>query len=163
MDKRTAAQQRDLVKKVTVLVSIALALLVMVICVADIYLIRRRSALRPTQQAQVAPPATAIPKSIPTQAPPEQFIPADVSTPTPEPVIITAPPTSTWRFLRIDANDIGAFQNVDNPDQRLLAKCIDPGRPPPNKGALYTLDDSGILKLQSGGKKYQRFKVTNDQ
>jgi hypothetical protein len=166
MEMRTEAQERDIKRKLVILVSIGLALLVVLICIVDIFLIRRRMAVpravQPTEQL-VVQPATAVPKTIPTMAPPEQFIAVVDNTATPEPAIITVPPTTTWRFLRINANDIGTFENVADTNQTLVAKCIDPGRPPPNKGALYTLDDSGTLKVQDGSKKYQRFKVTSGQ
>jgi hypothetical protein len=165
MDKRARVQDNDLTRKLIVLVSIALALLVTFVCIVDIILMRRRMAVQPTPEVQVIHAVTAEPKSIPTMAPPTQSIPATLeNTPTTVPTATnTPPPATTWRFLRINADNIGTFQNTAATDQRLLAKCIDPNRPPPNKGALYTLDDSGILKLQNGSKKYQRFKVTPGQ
>jgi hypothetical protein len=159
-------QENAVRNRLVALFSIILALLVVLICIVDIFIIRRRMAVpRATEptELQIAPPATAAPKTIPTMAPPEQLIPVVENTATPEPAIITVPPITTWRFLRINADDIGTFENVANPNQTLVAKCIDPGRPPPNKGALYTLDDSGTLKLQDGSKKYQRFRVTSGQ
>jgi hypothetical protein len=156
-------QERSGREKLIVLVCIILALLVTLVCMVDVLLLRGRMARKPTAQPQVVQPATAEPKSVPTMAPPEQAIVVVENTATPEPIVIVAPPTTTWRFLRIDADDIATFENVASPGQTLLAKCIDPKRPPPNKGALYTLDSEGILKLQDGGKKYQRFKVTKGQ
>jgi hypothetical protein len=163
MNRSAPAKDQELVKKVIVIVSIALALLVTLICIVDIFLIRRRMSSRPTAEVQVVQPATAIPKSVPTMPPPTQAPPVVEVVPTAIPPTPAPPPVTTWRFLRIDSQDIATFENVADTSQTLRAKCIDPKRPPPNKGAIYLLDDSGILKLESGGKKYQRFKVTGDQ
>ena len=163
MNKRRPDRDPELVRKVIVVVSIALALLVTLICIVDVILIRRRLASRPAADVQVVQPATAEPKSVPTMAPPTQAPPTIQVVPTFPPPTSAPPPVTTWRFLRIDSQDIATFENVADPSQTLLAKCIDTRRPPPNKGAIYLLDDSGILKPESGGKKYQRFKVTGGQ
>jgi hypothetical protein len=163
MNKRRLDRDPELVRLVIVIVSIALALLVTLICIVDVILIRRRLASRPPAGIPVVQPATAVPKSIPTMAPPTQAptvvaVVPTMAPPTPSPLPVTA-----WRFLRINSEDIATFENVADPSQTLLAECIDKRRPPPNKGAIYLLDDSGILKLESGSKKYQRFKVTGEQ
>jgi len=163
MQKQPQAQESDVRNKVIVLVSILLALLVTLICIVDIIIIRRRMASQPTLEPQIVQPATAIPHSIPTMAPPTPTIPVLVPTFPPPTTAVILPPTTVWRFLQIDSDDIGTFENVADPSQKLKAKCIDPSRPPPNEGALYNLDDSGVLKLQDGTKKYQRFKVISGQ
>ena len=163
MNKRRPDRDPELVRKVIVIVSIALALLVTLICIVDVILIRRRLASRPPAEVQVVQPATAEPKSIPTMAPPTQAPPVVEVVPTFAPPTSAPPPVTTWRFLRINSEDIATFENVADPSQTLLAECIDKQRPPPNKGAIYLLDNSGILKLESGSKKYQRFKVTGGQ
>ena len=157
------SQESDVRNKLIVLVSIVLALLVVMVCIVDIIIIRRRMTFQPTLEPQIVEPATAIPKSIPTMGPTVLFIPTVENTATPVPVVIAVPPPPVWRFLRINQDDIGTFENVSDPSQKLEAKCIDPNRPPPDEGALYNLDGSGILKLQDGGKKYQRFKVISGQ
>ena len=156
MNKRRLDRDPELVRKVIVIVSIALALLVTLICVVDVILIRRRLASRPPAEIQVVQPATAEPKSIPTMAPPTQAPPVVEVVPTMAPPTPAPPPVTTWRFLRINSEDIATFENVADPSQTLLAECIDKRRPPPNKGAIYLLDESGVLKPESGGKKYQR-------
>jgi hypothetical protein len=163
MNKGASARDQDLIKKVVVIVSIALALLVTLICVVDIILVRRRMSAQITPEIQAVQLATAQPKSVPTMPPPTQAPPVVELVPTAVPPTISPPPTTTWRFLRINAEDVATFENTADPSQRLLAKCIDPKRPPPNKGTIYILDDSGVLKLESGDKKYQRFKVTSGQ
>lgn len=157
------AQDSDVRNKLVVLVSIVLALLIVMICIVDIIIIRRRMTVQPTLEPQIVQPATAIPKSIPTMAPPTQSIAVVENTPTPAPTAVILPAPTVWRFLRIDQDDIATFENVADPNQKLEAKCIDTNRPPPNEGALYNLDDSGVLKLQDGSKKYQRFKVISGQ
>lgn len=163
MQKQPRAQESAVRNKVIVLVSILLALLVTLICIVDIIIIRRRMASQPTLEPQIVQPATAIPKSIPTMGPTVIIVPTPENTPTSIPAVVIVPPPSVWRFLRINQDDIGTFENVSDPGQKLEAKCIDPSRPPPNAGALYNLDDSGILKLQDGTKKYQRFKVISGE
>ncbi len=163
MQKQPQAQESDVRNKLIVLVSILLALLVVMICIVDIIIIRRRMTSQPTQLPQIVQPATAIPHSIPTVGPTVLFIPTAENTATPVPEVVIVPPPQVWRFLRIDSDDIGTFENVADPSQKLEAKCIDLNRPPPNAGALYNLDDSGTLKLQDGSKKYQRFKVISGQ
>jgi hypothetical protein len=160
---RSKIQDSDVRNKLIVLVSILLALLVVMVCIVDIIIIRRRMAAQPTLEAQIVQPATAIPQSIPTMGPTVIFIPTAENTQTPIPEIVTVPPPPVWRFLRINQDNIGTFENVSDPGQKLEAKCIDPNRPPPNEGALYNLDGSGILKPQDGGKKYQRFKLISGQ
>ncbi len=157
------AQESDVRNKLIVLVSIVLALLVVMICIVDFIIIRRRMTAQPTLEAQIVQPATAIPHSIPTVGPTVIFVPTAENTATPLPEVIIVPPPQVWRFLRIDSDDIGTFENVADPSQKLKAKCIDTSRPPPNEGALYNLDDSGILKLQDGSKKFQRFRVIGGQ
>jgi hypothetical protein len=83
--------------------------------------------------------------------------------PAPAPVAQTVTTSTLWRFLSINEKDIGTFENTGDPSQRLTAKCIDIKRPAPDKGELYVLDDSGILKLQDGSKKFQRFEVIGRQ
>jgi hypothetical protein len=156
-------QDEDVKNKLVVLVTIILALMVTIFCIVDIILIRRWRAPQPTELPQIVEPATAEPKSIPTVGPTVIIIPTVENTPTPEPPLIVAPPPSLWRFLSINTQDIGTFENVADPNQRLMAVCIDKRRPPPKKGAIYYLDDSGVLKLEDGSKKYQRFKVTGGQ
>jgi hypothetical protein len=163
MNRSASPRDPNLIRTVIIIVSIALALLVTLICVVDVILVRRRMSSRTTPEMQAVQPATALPKSVPTMAPPTQPVVAVEVVPTAVPPTISPPPTTAWRFLRINAENIGTFENVANPDQKLQAKCIDPQRPPPNKGAIYILDGSGILKLESGGKKYQRFKITSGQ
>ncbi len=82
MNKRRPDRDPELVRKVIVIVSIALALLVTLICIVDVILIRRRLASRPTAEVQVVQPATAEPKSIPTMAPPTQAPPVVEVVPT---------------------------------------------------------------------------------
>jgi len=164
MEVRPAAQESDVKKKLVILFSIVLALLVVLVCIVDIFLYRRRQAARPAQP-QVVQPVTAEPKTIPTIKPALQYLPVMLNSNAPEPAVVDtpAPATDIWRFLSINDEDIGTFENVADPAQRLTAKCIDPGRPPPKKGEIYYLDEGGILKLEDGTKHYQRFKVTAGQ
>jgi len=165
METKPEAQESDLKKKLIILFSIVLALLVVLVCIVDIILYRRWRAAR-RAQPQIVLEVTAEPKSIPTMAPPTQVIMVVENTPipTPEPVIVTAPPPSPlWRFLSMDGNDIGTFENVADTAQRLKARCIDTSRPPPKKGEIYFMDEGGVLKLEDGTKRYQRFKVTAGQ
>jgi len=108
------------------------------ICIVDIIIIRRRMTFQPTLEPQIVEPATAIPKSIPTMGPTVLFIPTVENTATPVPVVIAIPPPAVWRFLRINQDDIGTFENVSDPSQKLEAKCIDPNRPPPDEGRCTT-------------------------
>ena len=164
METRSEAQERDLKKKLVILFSIMLALLVVLVCIVDIILYRRRLAAKPAQP-QVVQPASPEPKSIPTIKPALQYLPVVLNSNAPELVIVAtaAPAPAIWRFISINVNDIGTFENVADPSQRLTAKCIDPNRPPPNAGELYYLDDKGMLKLEDGSKTYQRFKLTTGQ
>lgn len=162
MQPRT--QQDDSRNRLVMLVSIVLALLVTIFCIVDIIVVRRwLAARRATEQPQVVQPATALPKSIPTVGPTVMFVPTEAPPPTTEPPVIVTPPPSVWRFLSINPEDVGTFENVADPSQRLLAVCIDKGRPPPEKGEIYVLNDEGVLKLEDGTKRYQRFRVTGGQ
>ena len=152
----TADEESAFHRKLIMLVSIMLALLLAAICCVGFIFIRNKWTGQPTQQlAQMEIPlATAV---IPTV----QVFPTLVIMATP--TAIPVPISPLWRFISINKNDIGTFENTSDPSQKLLAKCIDPERPPPDKGVLYMLYDSGILKPQEGGKKVQRFELISGE
>jgi hypothetical protein len=153
----TGAQESAVNKKLLALVSVVLALLLVAICYVGFLLILSYQTVQPAQQ-QLA--QTEIPLSTSVK-PVVQFLPvvANWVVPAPAPAAITVPTPTLWRFVSINDNDIGTFENVGDPSQRLAAKCKDPKRPAPDKGELYKLDDAGILKPQEGSKKFQRFEL----
>jgi hypothetical protein len=150
-------------RKLLVLVAIVLALLLLAMCYTAYLLIR---SLQPAE-AQVVQPVVLPPTQVIQVETTEILMPVVVNEPitTPEPapapVAVTVSTSPLWRFLSIDGNDIGTFENVGDPSQRLLARCIDRKRPSPDAGELYLLDESGLLKPQDGGQGIQRFEVVD--
>jgi len=153
-------QQNSLNKKLIALVGVILALLLVAICFVSFLLIRSKLTAPPAEP-QVVPPQIPLPTAVVATEAVEVYVPAVVAVEAPQPV--AAPTTvqtpTVWRFLSINKDDVGTFENVNDPSQRLKAACKDKNRPAPDRGVLYTLDDSGILRQQDGGKKYQRFEV----
>lgn len=158
----TGAQESTINRKMLALVAVVLGLLLIAICYLGFLLIRSRQTARQAQP-QLAQPENPLPASVISAKPGGIFLPVvvKVGAPAPASAAVVVPTPTLWRFISIDRNDIGTFENVGNPSQKLLAKCKDPNRPAPYKGELYTLDDSGILKPQGESKKYQRFEVIN--
>lgn len=155
----TGVQESTVDRKLLALVAVVLALILVCFCYVVFLLIRNKQTAEPAQQ-QLAQPEISFPTLVPTAIPVVLPSPTVVTLATPVPAVASSVTTSPlWRFISINAKDVGTFENVADPNQRLTAKCIDLNRPAPDKGALYMLDDSGILKLQDGGKKYQRFKL----
>jgi hypothetical protein len=155
----TGAQGSAVDKKLLALVAVVLALILIAFCYVVFLLIRNKQAAQPAQP-QLA--QTEFPLPAPAEAV-VLYLPVAVNSVAPAPVPApsgqSAPTSTLWRFISINENDIGTFENIGNPSQRLAAKCKDPKRPVPDKGELYELDDSGILKPQSGSKKFQRFEL----
>lgn len=152
-------QESPVNRKVLALVAVVLALILVAFCYIVFLLIRNRQAAQPVPQ-QLPPqqiPLPAIVKRV------NRFLPVAAKpaapAPAPAPTAQTVQTSTLWRFISIDDNNIGTFENVGNPSQKLTASCLDIKRPAPSKGELYTLDDSGILKPQDGRKKFQRFEV----
>jgi len=154
----TEAQESALNKKLLALVAVVLALLLVAICYVGLLLILNKQTVQPAQQ-QLAQPEIPLPAVVTSVKQDVLFLPAVVKSVAPAPIAVTVPISTVWRFISIDNNDIGTFENVGNPSQRLVAKCKDLNRPAPDKGMLYDLDDSGILKPQGESKKFQRFEV----
>ncbi len=154
----TETQENTVNKKLLALVAVVLALLLIAICYLGFLLIRSKLTAQPAQQ-QLAQPATPVPTLVTSVKPVALFLPVVLNLAAPAPVAVTVPTSTLWRFVSINHNNIGTFEKVGNPSQRLIAKCKDPNRPPPDKGELYKLDDSGILKPQGESKKIQRFEV----
>ena len=153
----TEDQESAYKRKLLMVGAVALALLLTAICTVLFLLIRRFQAYQAAGQ-QVAPPV--IPLATAAQ-PAVVFLPvvANVAAPT-----ATSMPISTvWRFISIDENHIAIFEYLADPSQKLVAKCKDPERPPPEKGELYTLDATGTLRPQSESKKIQRFTLISMQ
>jgi hypothetical protein len=157
-EMETGAQESAVNKKLLALVGVVLALLLVAICIVVFLLIRSILAVRPAQQ-QAQPELPRPTLGIAAFEPVVLLLPVVVNSVAPAPQAIPVPPSTLWRFLSINKNDIGTFEKVGDPSQRLVAKCKDPKRPPPDEGELYVLDDSGILRLQDGSKKFQRFEL----
>jgi len=149
-------QESPVNRKVLALVAVVLALILIAFCYVVFLLLRSKQADRTAQQQVVQ---TEIP--ITTVKPTVLFLSIVMkpAAPAPAPTAMTVTTSALWRFISIDDHDIGTFENTGNPNQKLTAKCIDIKRPAPDKGELYELDDSGILKPQSRNKKFQRFKL----
>jgi len=155
IEMETEPREYPVNKKLVVLVAIVLALLMVAICYVSILLVLRNLNDRP--EPQLAQPEFPLPTPLPSSTPELPVVPVVLDTATP--TAIPTPTPSLWRFISITKEDIGTFENVNDPSQKLTAKCIDTKRPAPNAGELYTLYKGGILKLQDGSKKYQRFEV----
>lgn len=159
---RTQQPQETAVdRKLIALLAIALVLVSIAICYSGIMFLRSRQPAQPVQQLE----PTSFP-ALPPAAPLTEPVSFDVFMPVvvrpAAPVMMAAPAvtdTSVWRFLSIDSDDIGTFENVTDPTRRLLARCRDPERRPPDRGALYTLYDNGILRAQIEPWTVQRFRV----
>lgn len=158
-------QESPVDRKLLVLVAVVLALLLVTMCYLGYLLIRSLQRAEP----QVVQPAVLPPTLVTSVETTQVFLP-DVSNdvqsipapaPATAPVAVTVSTSPLWRFLSIDQNDIATFENVGNPNQRLQAKCIDVKRPVPDRGELYILEESGILKAEDGSKRFQRFEVIN--
>ena len=156
----TGAQESTVDKKLLALVSVVLALLLVAICYVGFLLIRSKQTVQPAQQ-QLAQPEIPLPTLVTSVKPVVLFLPIVGNSVAPAPTTITVPTSTLWRFVSINDNDVGTFENVGDPRQRLVAKCKDPKRPAPDKGELYKLDDSGILKPQEESRKFQRFALIN--
>jgi hypothetical protein len=155
----TEPQGSTVDRKLLALVAVVLGLILVCFCYVVYLLIRNNQTVQPAQP-QLAQTEFPLPTFIPTVIPAVLPSPTVVSLPTLAPTAaISIPESTTWRFISINAKDVGTFENVGDPSQRLTAKCIDIRRPVPDKGALYTLDNTGILKMQDGSKKFQRFKL----
>jgi len=154
----TGAQESVVNRKILALVAVVLALILIAICYLGILLIRSRQTVQPARQ-QLAQTEIPLPTSVISAKPVGIFLPVVVKVETPKAVIVQT--SNVWRFISIDANEIGTFENVGDPSKRLLAKCKDPNRPAPYAGELYTLYEQGILKPQGDSKKFQRFEVIN--
>ena len=152
----TEPHQSTVNMKLVALVAVVLSLLLMAMCYVGFLLIRSIQPVQPIPP-QVVQPEIPLPTSVPTVAPVDLYLPVVMNLLAP--TGITVPTSTLWRFISIDDNDIGTFENVGDPSQRLVAKCKDLKRPPPDEGELYKLDDSGILKPQSESKKFQRFEL----
>ena len=150
-------------RKLLVLVAVVLALLLLGMCYVGYLLIRSLQSAEPqVVQPVVLPPTQVIPVEtaevlLPVVVSEQTIAPA----PAPTPVAVTVSISPKWRFLSIDEKDIGTFENVGDPNQRLLAKCIDRKRPAPDRGEIYILNESGLLKPQDGGQGIQRFEVVD--
>ena len=151
-------QESPVNRKVLALVAVVLALILIAFCYVVFLLIRSNQADR-TAQPQLA--QTEMPLT--TAEPILRFLPAVMkpAAPAPAPAPQAVTTSTLWRFISIDDNDVGTFENTGNPNQRLTARCIDIKRPAPDRGELYVLDDSGVLRPQDGSKKFQRFEVIN--
>ncbi len=147
----TETQENAVNKKLLALVAVVLALLLVAICYLGLLLILSKRPAQPAQQLP-AQPEIPVPTLAPSVNPEVLFLPVVGNLAAPAPKAITIPTSTLWRFLSINDKDIGTFENVGNPSQRLVAKCKDPNRPVPDEGELYQLDDSGILKPQSESK-----------
>jgi hypothetical protein len=158
----TEAQESPINKKLLALVSVVLALVLVAFCFVVFLLIRNKLTARPAQP-QLAQPEIPLPTLETSVQPVIRFLPVVVNSvapaSAPAPTAITVPTATLWRFVSINAHDFGTFENVNDPSQRLVAKCKDPNRPAPGAGELYRLDNSGNLKPQNGGKKFQRFEL----
>ena len=156
---QTGNQESAVDRKLLAGVAVVLALILIAFCYVVFLLLRSKRADL-TAQPQLAPTKIPIMTTVKTYV---QFFPIVVKpaaqASAPAPAAQTVATSTLWRFLSIDNNDVGSFENTGNPNQKLTARCIDTKRPAPDKGELYVLDDSGILKPQSGNKKIQRFEV----
>jgi hypothetical protein len=153
---QTGYQEGAVDRKLLAGVAVVLALILIAFCYVVFLLIRSKQADRTAQPQLIQ---TEIP--ITTGEPVALYLPVVIkpASPAPAPTAKVVTTSTLWRFISINDNDIGTFENTGDPKQRLTAKCIDIKRPAPEKGELYTLEDSGILKPQSGSKKFQRFEV----
>jgi len=153
---QTEPQESTVDRKLLAGIAVVLALILVAFCYVVFLLIRNLRADRTAQQqiAQPEIPITTVNTSV-------QFLPiaAKPAVHAPAPTAKAVTTSTLWRFLSINDNDIGTFENTGDPNKRLTARCLDIKRPAPEKGELYELDDSGILKPQSGSKKFQRFEV----
>lgn len=150
-------------RKLLVLVAVVLGLILLCFCYVVYLLIRNKQTAQPAQPQLVQtefPLPTLVATAIPVLLPSPTVV--TLATPVPTPAL-SVPTSPLWRFVSINAKDVATFEKVSDPSQRLTAKCIDIRRPVPDKGALYTLEDTGILKMQDGSKKYQRFKLITRQ
>lgn len=153
---QTGYQEGALDRKLLAGVAVVLALILIAFCYVVFLLIRNIQTNRTAQPQLVQ---TEIP--ITTRDAVALYLPVVIKPASPAlaPTAKAATTSKLWRFISINDNDIGTFENTGDPKQRLTAKCIDLKRPAPDKGELYILGDSGILKPQSGSKKFQRFEV----
>ena len=100
---------------------IALVLLLAAICIVGFLLIRNRL---PDQPAQVKPTQlqTPTPTLVMLARPFVLFLPFIGNTAASAPPVITVSPSTVWRFVSIDKNDIGTFENVSDPGKKLTAQ-----------------------------------------
>ncbi len=123
----TGAQESTVNKKLLALVSVLLVLLLVAICYVGFLIIRSKQSVQTAQQ-QLAQPKMPLPKSVKPAGP---FLPVVVNLAAPPPKAVTVPTSTVWRFVSINDNDFGTFENVGDPSQKLVAKCKDPKRPAP--------------------------------